>query len=774
IHGNLWEAWPKSREFTGNQILQGQPIDEDEYMNAYCAVSRGITELEHETSSGVGKETLKDVDGSIHHFSSNSIYNGGTGQGNTFVERQNEGAPDFRPGQMYSKNSGMSPVEPSIDKIKNIGARNKGLPVLSNDTIISIDPVSSINKSGRIWKIFLDNDGFIVYKDQKIPLSSLYGSVFFNDGISIFAGNRHIPYIINNTFIVIAIVQVTIYDLEAFDSREITYNYMVHCQEEYLDYQVQGNNIYIDGKQYYFDFSIMAVYLTREIGRLSYLVRLLNNIHFAENTDTFKTTGLSLIHNSGKTEGSIGLQTCAPDRFVCDYLQIRAMAQRSSTSSLNILVKNRLWTQGVPAPHMTIDELIDFYVNRTLNLRFRINKSYFLLFFTMIGCIIAVLRRNLRYRRKIDDRIYEGTFIRQSCLMYEGRDKLTSIAHCDLRNSGIVVVFGAYRAAFCHYWLRSVVITEFTWQYLKKTEDEFRGAMLAYAKTLEHLHSLGRVHGKICPENMRVLDNGSYKIQSIFDNMGWKSSAQISEDSGFVPSLAIQDDLFSFGCLIHYYLTGHHPYDSVSPKRHRIKPDELYESSCEEDESCVPNDLSKVSYSTVYSQVLDDVCIAVIERNIKRKFYYIRIEEREAHDLIYHCLFTGNVVLSKHPFFWDWKMKAEVICDFSDFIDGNQQAKSRMETFKNFVFSGSWIEVIDKSIMMSICRRRPYDGSSLCDLIRVIRNSHRHLHETANRTFYDQFEGGVAEYYTDKFPKLFMVIYRSKVMQNEKSFEKYF
>lgn len=51
---------------------------------------------------------------------------------------------------------------------------------------------------------------------------------------------------------------------------------------------------------------------------------------------------------------------------------------------------------------------------------------------------------------------------------------------------------------------------------LEKTEYDIKEDIFIFANALDQLHNKGIVHGRICPENLRINTHGSLKIQDIF------------------------------------------------------------------------------------------------------------------------------------------------------------------------------------------------------------------------------------------------------------------
>lgn len=178
--------------------------------------------------------------------------------------------------------------------------------------------------------------------------------------------------------------------------------------------------------------------------------------------------------------------------------------------------------------------------------------------------------RNLKYGRCVSKRekVYLGAFVKEKCLIYQvnacilqSARKICSVTkHCSMVN---VLYDGSWL-----FW--PIIVTERTFQLnlsrgnnnalcslCSKTKESIR----TIVEAIEFLHSKGIVHSRICPENFRVTEHGHVRVQSIFTNVGWRSIGQLRNVRNMKYETSVSDDVFSLGCVIHYYLTGFHPFD---------------------------------------------------------------------------------------------------------------------------------------------------------------------------------------------------------------------
>lgn len=621
----------------------------------------------------------------------------------------------------------------------------------SNSGIALVD-----DKKSRIGDIFLTDTGYVVYESYRIPLTLLYATPFFREGVSIMASNKHFPYIINNTFVVIASVQINIYDIVYRSRRDITFNYVVYWEEAFHDYVLRGDRIRIGGRWHEFQAPVVAVFEARSCGGLFYMVRLFNTPERGNSAQDLSDADYLI-----KSENNL-----------CNLSYIQNLNDQSHVKSMSIIAK-KMMRNGIAQSGgadyaetraLEIKDLIGYYNKESGRNRFYLGY----VMFTVIPCCFAIMikKRNLKCKDRVAEGVYTGVFIDQPCLIYQVGDTEEPSRLGAIKHHGLVHILKIDRMLGVRLFCRKVVVTEPTRQYPGGGgESTFRDDILCFVRAIEFLHGKEEAHGRVCPENLRSTEHGNLKVQSIFDNPGWRSPEQIRSRK-HRPTRA--DDVFSLGCVIHHYITGHHPFDGLNPKSSKVK------TACRSGEDVQPSRPFHGCGNDVYSKALDGGAIPEIEQNILERSFFIRIEDRIVHDLVYHCLFTRSITVSRHPFFWDWQTKAELICDISDFAEGNSLVKTRIEASRDLVFRGLWPAQLDKGVVSSLGRKRVYDGSSLVDLIRIIRNTHRHYNELQNRDFYEQYEGRVVEYYTSKFPKLFMVLHKCKAITANRIFEKYY
>ncbi|KAJ4897073.1 Serine/threonine-protein kinase/endoribonuclease IRE1a [Raphanus sativus] len=279
---------------------------------------------------------------------------------------------------------------------------------------------------------------------------------------------------------------------------------------------------------------------------------------------------------------------------------------------------------------------------------------------------------------------------------------------------------------------------------------------------LAHLHELGIVHRDLKPQN--VLISKGMSLSAKLSDMG--ISKRLTGDmsslghfatgcgsSGWqAPEQLLQGrqtravDMFSLGCILFYSITGcKHPYG---------------------------DDLER------------DVNI------VKNKVDLFLVEHvPEASDLISRLLNPNpdlrpsatEVLL--HPMFWNSEMRLSFLRDASDRVElENREADSEilkaMESTAPVAIGGKWDEKLEPIFITNIGRYRRYKYDSIRDLLRVIRNKLNHHRELPSeiQELVGTVPEGFDEYFTVRFPKLLIEVYRviSVHCKEEEVFRKYF
>lgn len=246
------------------------------------------------------------------------------------------------------------------------------------------------------------------------------------------------------------------------------------------------------------------------------------------------------------------------------------------------------------------------------------------------------------------------------------------------------------------------------------------------------------------PINIRRKNN-QIKLVNLFDNdwFGWYPN-------NLDCSIQIKM-VMSVGIIIHYFLTGYHPFDiNKSPMNFIFLKNKNLIQNIK-----VENILKLKKYTNADTLVLDE--------NMTTQKYLIRLSDPLRHDLIYHTIKQRTTIkkLSKHPYFWSHERIFLFLANYSDVLEGSISACKKLERNKSRIFDSSWNTPLDTLIKDELSIFRNYNYNNAKDLVRVIRNSGRHYNQIPEvlKEFYGQFPVGFVNYWTKLFPGLLIVCY---------------
>ena len=186
-------------------------------------------------------------------------------------------------------------------------------------------------------------------------------------------------------------------------------------------------------------------------------------------------------------------------------------------------------------------------------------------------------------------------------------------------------------------------------------------------------------------------------------------------------------DVFSLGCLMYYCLTG-----GAHPFGERLQ----------RDANVVANsyDVSKLKYFPE-AEALVKACIDADPS--KRP--------------------SATEILA-HPMWWDAEKKLQFLIDASDRVELEDRMSDRslLRAFetraKSSIACDDWTKKLDAALLENLGRYREYDGTSLRDLLRVIRNKANHYRELPpklQRTL-GSYPDGLWRYVSIRFPALLL------------------
>ncbi|ORY45805.1 hypothetical protein LY90DRAFT_384816 [Neocallimastix californiae] len=162
----------------------------------------------------------------------------------------------------------------------------------------------------------------------------------------------------------------------------------------------------------------------------------------------------------------------------------------------------------------------------------------------------------------------------------------------------------------------------------------------------------------------------------------------------------------------------------------------------------------------------------------------------EAKDLIEHMIQgdyrkrpSAKAIMS-HPYFWSPTQRLNFLQEASDRFeieprDPPSPLLQLLETNAEIVVSGDWYKVIDKALRDNLGKYRKYNGGSVRDLLRSLRNKKHHYQDLPDyvKEALGPIPDGFLEYFTSRFPYLLLHIYyvivNTKILRNDPIFASY-
>ncbi|GJE93190.1 PKc-like and RNase Ire1 domain-containing protein [Phanerochaete sordida] len=255
---------------------------------------------------------------------------------------------------------------------------------------------------------------------------------------------------------------------------------------------------------------------------------------------------------------------------------------------------------------------------------------------------------------------------------------------------------------------------------------------------------------EVLRREVRIDDSAGEESQSSRGSVGHSSDS--SAFGGKPTRLTKSVDIFALGCLFYYVLTnGGHPYGERYEREMKILKDEKSLDGLER-------------FGEEGSEAVDLIC------------KMLSPEPYERPD-------TSTCLL--HPYFWDPGKRLNFLQDASDRFeimcrDPRDPMLIELERNAFSVVGNDWNARLDKWFIENLGKYRKYDGRSVQDLMRALRNKKHHyqdLPDNVKRQIGSMPEGFLS-YFTKRFPRLFLhvhsVVVTSSQLRSESMFRTYF
>ncbi|KAF9653686.1 hypothetical protein BDM02DRAFT_1648160 [Thelephora ganbajun] len=255
--------------------------------------------------------------------------------------------------------------------------------------------------------------------------------------------------------------------------------------------------------------------------------------------------------------------------------------------------------------------------------------------------------------------------------------------------------------------------------------------------------------------------------QSSRGSVATLSGSNTSSSSAKPTKLTKAVDIFALGCLFYYCLTrGSHPYGDRFEREVNIMKDIKSLGGLDH-------------FGEEGTEVTD-----LIEKMLNPQAALRYVEWPFLQDDSERIFRPDTTSCLVHPFFWDAERRLGFLQDASDRFEimcrePREKDLVTLETNASNVVGQDWRARLDKSFQENLGKFRKYDGKSVQDLLRALRNKKHHyqdLPENLRRQLHPIPEGYLA-YFTRRFPLLFMHVHSvvaSSALRHEAMFRSYF
>lgn len=259
-------------------------------------------------------------------------------------------------------------------------------------------------------------------------------------------------------------------------------------------------------------------------------------------------------------------------------------------------------------------------------------------------------------------------------------------------------------------------------------------------------------------------------------------SSQSMAQTAAKPRLTRAVDVFSFGCLAYYLLTsGDHPFGARYEREVNIirgnsdtsrlaafgeeglEADHLIQSMIQADPTQRPRAAQILSHPYFWDAgkrlgFLQDVSdrLEVVDRERDKQIAFVKAEISSAGEGVTTSFNGASAPASPAP----WTNASLTAAAAAQVPE--TEIMRRLETrAREVTEGGDWTKKVDKAFMDDLGKWRKYQGGSVRDLLRALRNKKHHYQDMppALRRSMGTLPDGFLKYFTKRFPKLFLHVY---------------
>ena len=259
---------------------------------------------------------------------------------------------------------------------------------------------------------------------------------------------------------------------------------------------------------------------------------------------------------------------------------------------------------------------------------------------------------------------------------------------------------------------------------------------------MKWLHSLSIIHRDIKPTNVLLLEKSSGELEVKISDFGFAKQVEVSDSQMSVipnesvywkvPEMAqgkytMKSDVYSMGCLIFY-----------------IANNGIISKS---------NDLINFLWNALSLGTSNGVLL-------KHLVTVMTVSDPDRRPS-FECL-------SYHPYLWSNQKILNFLVSYADRIkigdDLSSTIKNNLQENASDVVGSDWLTRLEPIVIQSLAyrsSRHNYDGHSISELLRALRNKEAHYDEmrAAAKQTYGSLPDGYTNYWTSKFPFLVSYIY---------------